>query len=66
MSKYRIDIQIPLRPRRLEVDKDLLIRQAELLQSSMSSACKGTAMVGVECDFWSRGRAVGSHNGNSQ
>jgi len=60
---YRVDLEIPRLTRLLDVDNDLFVVKACLLQGYMGTVRIGAAVVGVEDDLrrnhcWSRSLAV--------
>jgi hypothetical protein len=55
---YRVDLKIPWLPRCVQIDDDLFVVKAELLEGDMRSVGPGASVVGVEGDFWGRHGAV--------
>lgn len=51
LGAYRVDLEIPGLTRLLDVDNDLFVVKACLLQGDMGSVCEGASVVGVEDDL---------------
>jgi hypothetical protein len=51
---YRVDLKIPWLPRCVQIDDNLFVVKAELLEGDMRSVGPGASVVGVESDFWGR------------
>jgi hypothetical protein len=51
---YRVDLKIPWLSGYVQIDDDLFIVKAELLEGDMRSVGPGASVVGVEGDFWGR------------
>jgi hypothetical protein len=49
---YRVDLKIPRLAGYVQVNDDLLILQAQLLESDMGTVSPGATVVGVENDLW--------------
>jgi hypothetical protein len=50
-GSYRVDLKIPWLPRCVQIDDDLLVVKAELLEGDMRSVGPGAFVVGIEGDF---------------
>jgi hypothetical protein len=57
-ESYRVDLKIPWLSRCVQVDDDLFVVKAELLERNMRSVSPWAFVVGVEGDLWSRHVAV--------
>ena len=57
VASYRVDLQIPILSRLVEVNDDFFVGDLQLGQKDVNSLSKGTGMVSVEGDLC--GAAIG-------
>lgn len=57
-GSYRVDLKVPWLSGCVQIDDDLFVVKAELLEGDMRSVGPGASVVGVESDFWSGHVAV--------